>query len=313
MGAQRATTSVVRTAFIFMLICELAIWAPLPRTAHGQDGSIPLPRLRDWQDHNNNGWLALRRGNLDRAAKSFRLAVETVRPYQAKEGRLLARSMADYARVLVLQRRCDEAEPLARWAVTVCRADPRTKPSTLADDLLLLARIDRRRGRLDLARPLLEEALAIQEKAVGPVGPALVPLLEELADAHAAEGRPDESVRHYRRALAVRDAFHERSLQEAAELEQRADDLLNATRLIGGTIPAPSFRLQVEVERLRAEASERREVSAESSSAALAVDRQAVVLRRTGRVEEAEDLEARARAIRDAVETRAARAASNDH
>ncbi|MFO0907876.1 MAG: tetratricopeptide repeat protein [Isosphaeraceae bacterium] len=275
------------------------------------DGRIPFDRLRDWSNSNNAGHRALARGDLDRAASAFHLAIETVRPYEARERMLMARSNADFAQVLYLQKRYDEAEPLARWALEVRKQFPGDRSEALVQNYLLLARIERARKRPAEAAPLLAQALAIQEKAIGPYHTNLTETLEEMADVHAEQGKLSDAEKSYRRALALRELNSERNLKEAERLELRAEflgDVANADNGVIGVNGNSLIGRGQDAERLRIQARAAREASAASQSSAATAQRFAVTLRRAGKTDEADDMEVRARAMRDEAETRAARA-----
>jgi tetratricopeptide (TPR) repeat protein len=279
-----------------------------PGTSRAQDQKMPFSTLRDWQDYNNVGWVALDRGNLDRAAQAFRKAIELIRPYEAKERMLMARSNADFARVLFRQKRYDEAEPLARWALAVRESIPGERSQALTQNLLLLAQIHRAQRQNAAAQVLLERTVAVQEKAVGAGHSDLAATLEELADVQAEQGKLDEAATHYRRALAIREANHDANLKKAKDLELRAE----MVREVGGVVATPRQvwnNPAIQAEKLETEARAARESSAESASSVAATQRHAAVLRRAGRNDEADSMEVRARAMRDAAETHAARAA----
>src|SRR4051794_20389709 len=118
------------------LLVGLVSWVPAG-PARGQDAQeMPIPVLHDWQYYNNVGWRAVDRGDLDRAAQAFRMAIQIVRPYEARERILMARSNADFARVLYLQKRYAEAESLARWALAVREAHPGNRSEALVQNLV---------------------------------------------------------------------------------------------------------------------------------------------------------------------------------
>jgi tetratricopeptide (TPR) repeat protein len=253
--------------------------------------------------------MALERGNLDRAAQAFRQAVELLRPYEAKERMLMARSNADFARVLFRQKRYDEAEPLARWALAVRESIPGTRSEALIQNLVLLAQIHRAQRRYSEAQSQLERAVAVQVKAVGAGHSDIAPTLEELAELYAEQGHLAEAATHYHHALAIRDANHEKNVKNAEEMERRLT-LLRDVQSVTGTRGAMGANQAAQVERFESQAKAVRESTAESVTAAAATQRYAAVLRRAGRNDEAESMEVRAKAMRDAAETHAARAAA---
>ena len=269
-----------------------------------------LAALHDWQYYNNSGWRALNSGNNDRAAQAFRHAIEVLQPYQVSEGKALARSYADYAEVLYRQQRYDAADPLARWALTVRERSNMVKSETIRQNLDLLARIQLGRRRSVEAESLLSRLLALQEAALGTGDPELIATVESLAQLKADQGKTAEAERLYRRALTIRDENSARNFKEAEDLEQQAAVLkaVSSAGRGGMTGSGSMLRLNDQAQMLNTRAHAARETTADSAGTATTTERFAVVLRRSGKTDEAEELEARARTIRDAVETRAARA-----
>ena len=237
------------------------------------------------------------------------MAIERIKPYEATESVLLARSYADLARVLHQRGRHDAAEPLARWALAVTEKVPGKKSESLCKNLELLAEIQLARRRPAEAEPLLRRLVEVRSKALGSGHPDMIPAVEGLAEVLAGQGRLAEAEPVYRRALALRKANHAESLKQAEETEKMAS-LLQHLITIDGPPAGPSLsmlRRMAEVQRLVTQAQAFRESSAESVSAAVTTEGYSSLLRRSGRVDEAEALEARAKAIRDAAETRAAK------
>jgi tetratricopeptide (TPR) repeat protein len=290
----------LRTLLAAVLV---GVW---PSSSQAQE--LPFSTLTDWQHYNNTGWMALERNNLDRAAQAFRRAVEVIRPYQATEPRLMARSNADFARVLYLQKRYVEAEPLARWALMVREKQPGDRSEAFTQNLVLLAQIEHARRRSAEAEPLLKHAVEVQEKELGGGSSDLTTTLEELADVQADLGKLGDSALNYKRALTLRDANHDANLKRSEDLEHRATAIRDAIGLIGGSASRLGVSPVAQAERFEKDARTARESSAESVSSAAATERHAALLHRAGRHEEAESLEVRVRAMRDAAETRAARA-----
>ena len=71
--------------------------------ALAQEKSIPPDVVRLWQHHNNNGWRQFDRGNYDKAAERFDLAIKEVLPFASVDRRLLARSYCDLARASTIR------------------------------------------------------------------------------------------------------------------------------------------------------------------------------------------------------------------
>ncbi len=264
----------------------------------------PFEVVSQWGFDNRTGWIALQRGNLDRAEQSFRLAIERLRPYGLTERVMLARSYADLALVLNKRGRHDEADPLAAWALSVREEVPGKNRDALSQNLELLAEIRVARKKDAEAEPLLKRALTLREAAVGKGDVALIPDIEALASLYNRNGRIAEAEPAYRRALALRDAHNAENLRQAEDDEKMAGVMWNV--MAGGGRYALGSQRLAQISRLETHSRESREVSAESRSAAATTEGLSSLLRRSGRVDEAEIYAARARAIRDAVETREA-------
>src|SRR5262245_2737570 len=134
------------------LACLVALLLS-PTAAPCQD--IPAEALRYWQFYNNAGWSYLHKRDYVRAEERFRLAIEAIRPYQVNEQRLLARSYNDLARVLYHEGRYAEAEPLAKWALSVREGHPKLNPDAVFQSLYTLALIHSAQSHYAQAEPLL--------------------------------------------------------------------------------------------------------------------------------------------------------------
>jgi tetratricopeptide (TPR) repeat protein len=203
---------------------------------------MPIDALRDWQFYNNAGWRSFQNKDYLKAEERFGAAIRVVRPYEATQRRLMARSYHDLARVLYQQRRFAEAQPLAAWALAVRESEPKVKPADVFQSLYTLGLIHEARRQHTDAERLLRRALELQEKTLGPSHADLALTLDTLARICGAQEKTAEAERLYKRAIAIasRNAPDEnldlaetsehyaallRRLKrndEAAELEERA-------------------------------------------------------------------------------------------
>jgi tetratricopeptide (TPR) repeat protein len=188
----------IHTGTMTLALCVLAQFGSLKSS----DG-VPYQAFRKWQFDNDAGWLAFRSGNLTRAEERFKAAIEDIHPYEKADPRLLARSYCDLAQVLIDQSRYDQAEPLAKWALTVREKHPRIQAEAIYQNLYVLAQIHCAQRRFADAEPLLRRALALQEKALGDNQPALATTLDDLAWVVAELGKLSEADSLYKRALAI--------------------------------------------------------------------------------------------------------------
>jgi tetratricopeptide (TPR) repeat protein len=227
----------------------------------------------------------------------------------------MARSNADFARVLYFQKRCNEAEPLARWALAVRESEPGDRSEALTQNLVLLAQIRRAQSQPADAQTLLEKAVSVQEKALGAGHSDEAATLEELAAAYADQRKLDQAARQYGHALAIREARSAENLKKAEELALRVKVQNDTLNTFGGVMPTYGFGYPMmtglssatQTERLVMQKTKVEEASTESVTAAAATERYATVLRQIGRNNEADSMEVKAKAMRDAAETRAAR------
>jgi tetratricopeptide (TPR) repeat protein len=171
--------------------------------ASAQEDTVPIIALRFWQHHNNEGWRQFDRGDYVKAAERFDLAIKEIMPFEKAGRRLLARSYCDLARALYHQKRYAEAEPLAKWALTVRDEDKKAKPDSVFQCLYVLALIHKAQKHYAEAEPLLKRAIAIQEEHTGSGHPGTALTLDQLAGVYAEQGKYGEATILYRRVLAI--------------------------------------------------------------------------------------------------------------
>ena len=71
------------------------------------------------------------KGDYARAEERLNLAIKEIRPYLPDTRRIMARSYCELAKVLYHQKRYTDAEPLARWALSVRESDKKSKPDAV--------------------------------------------------------------------------------------------------------------------------------------------------------------------------------------
>ena len=81
------------------------------------------------------------KGDYVKAEERLKLAIKEIRPFLPDTQRIMARSYCELARVLYHQKRYAEAEPLARWALSVREADKKAKPDSVFQCVYTLALI----------------------------------------------------------------------------------------------------------------------------------------------------------------------------
>jgi tetratricopeptide (TPR) repeat protein len=208
-----------------LLLCFVSIfWM----TAHAlaQEEPIPIEVLRYWQHHNNNGWTQFDKGNYAKAAERFELAIKELRPYEKVGRRLLARSYCDLARTLYHQKRYAEAEPLAKWALTVRDEDKKAKPDSVFQSVYVLAMIHKAQKHYGDAEALLKRAIAIQEENVGSGHAANAVTLDQLAVVYSEQGKNEEASLIYRRVLAIYEKLNPDENLDLADTAERFSALM---------------------------------------------------------------------------------------
>jgi tetratricopeptide (TPR) repeat protein len=203
-----------------LLICFMSLSCMTAR-APAQETSIPPDAVRIWQHHNNNGWRQFDRGNYDKAAERFDEAIKVVRPYAKIDRRLLARSYCDLARALYHQERYAEAEPLAKWALSVREQDKKAKPDSVFQCLYVLAMIQKAQKHFADAEHLLKRAIEIQEANTGSGHPGNAEALNQLAVVYSEQGKYGEATLIYRRVLAIYEKIAPDQNLDLAETAER--------------------------------------------------------------------------------------------
>jgi tetratricopeptide (TPR) repeat protein len=191
-----------RTHWLLASLCSLLLQAT---GATAQD--VPLMVLDYWMYHDERGWKAIARQDYTQAEIEFDKAIEQLVPYKPRNPRLLARSYCDLANVLYHQGRYSEAEPLAKWALSVREADKKSSPEAVFQCVYTLGSIHAAQQHFAAAEPLLAHALALQESVLGPGDVNTLDTLDRLATVQQALGKYREAARLYLRELAI----HERN------------------------------------------------------------------------------------------------------
>ena len=282
-------------------------------TAWSQNEPAPkmsFDALADWTFYNRIGWMAFRRGNLERAGQCFRLEIEALRPFERTQSDLMARSYTEYSRVLYQQKRFADAEPLARWALSVREKSPGRDSAPLLENLDLMVKISHAKGHDSETVGFLNRELALKESIVGKGDPDLIPIIEQLAFVHGKQGNVAEAEPLYNRAQSLRETTAEFSLARAQDL-QRQTEILAQIGSIGNGGRQQSQQQALITNRINVmneTAAAAREAVPDSISSAVSTEHFAAVLRNAGRTQEADSLLVKAKAMRDAAETRTARA-----
>ena len=136
-----------------------------PAAAFAQ--GIHLGALREWLRDTEEAAKFLDNGDYVKAEQRLNLAIKEIRPYLPETRRNMARSYCELARVLYHQKRYAEAEPLARWALSVRESDPKAKPESVFQCVYTLALIQSALKHHGEAELLFKRSLALQEENLG--------------------------------------------------------------------------------------------------------------------------------------------------
>jgi tetratricopeptide (TPR) repeat protein len=191
---------------------------------------MPLGVVSDWRFYNDAGWRCLNRGDYALAEERFNLAIRELRPYFPASSRLMARSYCDLARVLYHQGRYAEAEPLAKWALSIREADKKTAPEVLFQCNYTLGLIHAAEDHYTDAEPLLKKAIALQEKAIGEEHANMAVTLEHLAALYTDMQRYSQAEALYRRVIAIEERRRPDENPDLAETETHFAELLRRMR-----------------------------------------------------------------------------------
>jgi tetratricopeptide (TPR) repeat protein len=167
--------------------------------------NVPLWALRDWMWYSERAQADLEKGEYARAEVKLNLAIREITPYPGANRKLMARTYCDLARVLYYQKRSAEAEPLAKWALSVRDADDKSSSDGVFQCLFTLASIHSAQKHYTDAEPLLIRALALQEKELPPGHVNILPTVEQLAMVYRELGKYKEAEPLYLRALAIHE------------------------------------------------------------------------------------------------------------
>jgi tetratricopeptide (TPR) repeat protein len=167
-----------------------------------------LRALSDWIAHQQEASKCFQNGDLAGAEERLKLAIKDIRPYLPETRRIMAKNYCDLAHVLYYEQRFDEAEPLARWALSVRDSDKQARPDAILQCLYVLGRIQCARKSYAEAEQLHLRSLAIQEKIWGRDHINSIPTLDQLAIVCIGQARYSHAESLYRRSIAIleRDA-----------------------------------------------------------------------------------------------------------
>jgi tetratricopeptide (TPR) repeat protein len=207
------------------LIASLIVVLAQASSAAGQN--IPILALRDWMWYTERGEADIRDGQYTRAATKFIQAIRQIEAYPRVNRGLMARSYCDLAEALYHQKRYAEAEPLAKWALSVRDADKNSGAGAVFQCVFTLGAIHSAQEHYAEAAPLFERALALQEKELPPAHINTLITLYRLATVYTELGKYEQAEVLYLRAVAI---LERTTPDENLELADTADSYAESLR-----------------------------------------------------------------------------------
>ena len=192
--------------------------------------SSHLRALSDWMVHQQEAAKSFQNGDYYRAVERLNLAIKDIRPYLPETRRIMAKSYCDLAQVLYHQRRYDEAEPLARWALSVRDADRQAKPDAVFQCLYVLGRIQAARKNYAEAEQLHLRSLALQETSFGRDHINSVVVLDQLATDCIAQAKYANAESLYLRSISILERNTPAANLDLAETAEKYAGLLRLMR-----------------------------------------------------------------------------------
>ena len=204
----------------------LAFWLG-PTSAFAQ--GLHLGALREWMRNTEEAARFVDRGDYDHAEHRLNLAIKEIRPYLPDTQRNMARSYCELARVLYHQKRYADAEPLARWALSVRDSDKKAKPESVFQCVYTLAMIQSAQKHYGEAELLFKRALALQEENLGHDHINSDLTLDQLAIVYVEQAKYADAEPLYLRSIEI----HERtSPEENLDLAGTAEKYAALLRLM---------------------------------------------------------------------------------
>jgi tetratricopeptide (TPR) repeat protein len=182
-----------------LLAAALTTVAALPGKAAAQGASFL--EFSDWNFAQESGQRALRWGDVDKAASRFRNAIDVARRLATSDPLPLARTYTDYALVLVIQGRAQEADPLAQWALGVRETRFGKDSVQVATTLHVLTLIASAQLQFSRAEALVTRALAIWQQRFGPEHPLVFVGQNDLATLYLHQRKYSQAEAVFRQVL----------------------------------------------------------------------------------------------------------------
>jgi hypothetical protein len=176
--------------------------------------------LYEWMRNTEEAARFVDKGDYVKAEQRLNLAIKEIRPFLPETRLNMARSYCELARVLYHQKRYADAEPLARWALSVRESDKYGKPESVFQCVYTLAMIQAAQKHHAEAERLFKRSLALQEENLGRDHINSNLILNQLAIVYVEQAKYADAEPLYLRSIAI----HERkSPAENLDLADTAD------------------------------------------------------------------------------------------
>ena len=235
------------------------------------------------------GTLYYDQGENDKAEPFFKRALAIREKLVPANHPRVGDTLNNLALLYYKEKRYDEAEPLFRRAIAIYEQSPVANAEKLADSLNNLAAMYYAQRKLEAAEPLYKRSMEIKEKRFGPESPQMAAGFNNLAALYFELKRYDESDKLFHRALEIKE---KRLNPDHPDLAPTLNNLASIAMLEGKY--SDSEALFKRTIRIREKA-----FGADNLALAGTLENYALLLRKMKRTEEADQITARARAIRE--------------
>jgi tetratricopeptide (TPR) repeat protein len=166
---------------------------------------VHLDALREWLRNTEEAANYVEKRDYGKAEQRLTLAIKEIRPYFPETRRMMARSYCELARVLYHEKRYAEAEPLARWALSVRESDKNAKPDAVFQCVYTLGLIQSARKHHEEAEKLLKRSLTLQETNLGQDHVNNTVVVNQLAQVYIEQAKYADAEALFRRSIAIHE------------------------------------------------------------------------------------------------------------
>jgi tetratricopeptide (TPR) repeat protein len=185
-----------------------------------------LGALREWLRYTEDAANFLNKGDYVKAEQRLNLAIKEIRPFLPDTRHNMARSYCELARVLYHQKRYADAEPLAKWALSVRESDKKARPESVFQCVYTFALIQSALKHHGEAESLFKRSLALQEENLGPDHINSNLILNQLATVYVEQEKYTDAEPLYVRSIAIHERKNPAENLDLAETAEKYAALL---------------------------------------------------------------------------------------